>query len=176
MQRDLTADGIAQCSCRILREPVVIASPSEGVWVGRLRVADSGASQAKQVSYFIWSGGDGCTSDTGVEVQGLDGGWRSAAAIGPWIDRCLAPGRPGRAEGIPPLYGYGVPDLHLDNPTSAFAPVGICHSQSRRRRGSRPYNPGWIISVAKERIASPLKCRELAWVAISRSVQRVHLP
>ncbi len=78
------------------------------------------------------------------------------------IDRCLAPGRPGRAEGIPHLYGYGVPDLHLDNPTSACAPVGICHSQFRRRRGSRPYNPGWVISVAKEWIASPLKCRELA--------------
>jgi len=56
---------------------VVIASPSEGVWVGRLIVADSGASQAKQVSYIIWSGGDGCTSDTGVEVQGLeDEGWQ----------------------------------------------------------------------------------------------------
>jgi len=88
----------------------------------------------------------------------------------------LGSGPPGQGWRTPPPFTVGASRICTSiSPLPSFACFGTYHSRFSRRRGSRLYYPGWAMVVTDKWIASSLECRELASVAISRSVQRIQL-
>lgn len=150
MQRDLPAEAIAQYSCSILRESIMVSCghrPARACeWVGLIVddpiMADSGASQAQWLSsitvrYIAWCGRDGCRLNAGIRAS-IDCGRRSSQSRDAWL-------RAGRAglKDSPTLYGDGVPSLHVDKPTvfSSMLPhLSLCMWKALRVSTLSPRN------------------------------------
>ena len=124
MQRDLTADGIAQCSCRILREH------SRDCIAKRRRLSGSVdrrwqwgiSSQTGFVHYLVrgwWLYVRHWRWSTRV------GGWRLAAAIGPWglTDAWLRAARAG-------LRGSPIFTVMASRICTSITPLPLVHPNS----------------------------------------------